>query len=70
MVSKKQFWYLEVEDKDGNKVRYSIRKEGRSIFITNNYGYEHLKHPGYSIEDEIRIVFKAKVIRTILPNKI
>ena len=72
MSSKKIFsHYLEVENSDGKRVRYTIYKEGKNIFITNEHGYEQLMHPSAkTIEDEIRIVFKAKVIRTIPMNEI
>ena len=56
---------MEVKEKDGNIARYKIYKKGRNIFIN-----EHLMHPSAkSIDDEIRIVFGAKVIKTIMPEQ-
>lgn len=60
--------WLEVEEEDGSIVRYSIYQRGRSIWIQNQHGYDHLMHPSArSIEDEVRIVFHAKVLRPIMP---
>src|SRR6266571_8093016 len=42
----------------------AIFKKGKSIFIETDSGYEHIVHPSArSVDDEIRIVFKAKVIK-------
>ena len=71
MSVKKEFKnWIEVKEKDGNIARYSVSKKGRSVFIKNENGYEHLMHPSaQSIKDEIRIVFEAEMIRTILPGQ-
>ena len=64
MSSKRIFLYfLEVQNEDSSIVKYKIEKSGKTIFITNEHGYEHIKHPGFSLEDEIRIVFKAKILK-------
>lgn len=70
MTSKKKLIYwLEVEKSDKTIGRYSIYEKGRNIIIVNDSGYEHLMHPSAkSIEDEIRIVFQSKVLKTILPG--
>ncbi len=70
MTSKKKLIYwLEVEKIDKTISRYSIYEKGRNIIIVNDNGYEHLMHPSAkSIEDEIRIVFKSKVLKTIMPG--
>lgn len=70
MTSKKKFIYwLEVEKPDKTIGRYRIYKKGRHIIIVNDNGYEHLMHPSAkSIEDEIRIVFQSKVLKTIMPG--
>ncbi len=66
MSAKKEFIYwMEAKEKDGSITRYRIYKKGRNFFIN-----EHLMHPSAkSIEDEIRIVFKAEVLRTIMPGQ-
>jgi hypothetical protein len=68
MSAKKDFLYWkEAVKSDGTLVRFSIFKKGNSFFIEN--GYEHLVHPSSrSIDDEIRIVFDAKVTKTIMPH--
>lgn len=70
MGSKKEFLYWkEVQKSDGSLARFSVYKKGKSFFIENDAGYEHLVHPSASsVDDEIRIVFKAKVIKTIMPH--
>ena len=70
MSSKNEFAYWkEVEKEDGTIARFAIFKTGKSIFIETDTGYEHIVHPSArSVDDEIRIVFKAKVIRTIMPD--
>ena len=71
MSKKKEFsHWVEVEEADGKKVRYSIFRKGQSLYVRNDKDYEHLMHPSAtSIENEIQIVFKAKVIRTIMPSE-
>ncbi len=71
MSAKKEFAYWkEVKKEDGTIVRYAIFKKGKSIFIETDSGYAHIVHPSArSVDDEIRIVFKAKVIRTIMPGQ-
>ncbi len=71
MSAKKEFTYWkEVEKEHGTIVKFSIFKKGKSIFIETDSGYEHIVHPSArSVDDEIRIVFKAKVIRTIMPGQ-
>ena len=70
MSTKKKFLYWkEAEKSDGTLVTFSIFKKGNSIFIENEAGYEHLMHPSAnSVDDEIRIVFSAKVTKTIMPH--
>ncbi len=70
MISKKKFMYWkEVKKEDGSIARFVIFKKGKSIFIETDTGYEHIVHPSArSVDDEIRMVFKAKVIRTIMPG--
>lgn len=69
MSRKKEFLYdMEVKKEDGEIVRFSIYKKGRNIYIVSDQSNEHLMHPSVkTIEDEIRIVFNAKVIRKIHP---
>ncbi len=68
MSAKKEFaCWKEAEKKDGTIVRFSIFKKGRSTIIETDSGHEHIVHPSArSVDDEIRIVFEAKVIRTSL----
>lgn len=69
MISKREFLYWkEVEKEDGTIARFSVYKKGHNFFIKNDQGYEHLMHPtARSVDDEIRIVFRAKPLREIMP---
>lgn len=63
-------YWKEVETQDGTIVNFAVFKKGKSIFIETDSGYEHIVHPSArSVDDEIRIVFKVKVIRTIMPTQ-
>jgi len=67
---KKLLHFVEVEKKDGTKATFSIYKDGSQRDIVTDTHYEHLVHPSArSVDDEIRIVFEAKVIRTFLPGQ-
>lgn len=71
MSAKKEFAYWkEVEKEDGAIVKFAIFKKGNSLIIETDSDYEHIVHPSaHSVDEEIRIVFKAKVIRTIMPSQ-
>lgn len=71
MRTKKKFLYwLKCQEENGKITKYSIYKLGNKFLIVNNAGFEQLMHPSSkTIEDEIRIVFKAKVLRTIMPGE-
>jgi hypothetical protein len=71
MVSRRKEFshWLEVERDDGSVVRYRVYSKGNNVWIVNECGYEHLVHPSArSIEDEVRIVFHTRVLRSILPG--
>lgn len=70
-MKKNEFVYWkEVEKENGTIVKFAIFKKGKSIFIETDSGYDHIVHPSVrSVDDEIRIVFKAKIIRTIMPGQ-
>lgn len=70
MNTKYEFLYWkEVEKKDGTIAKFSIFKKGKSLLIETDTGYEHVVHPSArSVDDEIRIVFNAKVTKTIMPG--
>lgn len=70
MSAKKFLYWKEVKREDGTIERFAIFKKGKSIFIETDSGHEHIVHPSaHSVDDEIRKVFNAKVMRTIMSGR-
>jgi hypothetical protein len=66
MSMRKEFlYYIEVKEENGKRMKYPVYSYNEKYYINN-----HPVKAGRSIEDEIKIFFKAEVIGPILEKPI